>query len=153
MSQANDIAEAIATRLATITVVNDYATDIGGKILRGRRRLDKTHLPCAVIIERDDEVKNEQVIAGRTHQAKVAYKLILEGHAACDADNPNVVGHQIVADIKKAIFSTPITYGTKDAVLGIHYAGRSIAPREDGTDVVAAAVEVFIEFVETLANP
>lgn len=153
MSQANDIAEAIATRLATITTVNGYATNIGGKVLRGRRRLDKSHLPCAVVIERDDEVKAEQVLAKRVHQAKVACRLLLEGHAECDADNPNVVGHQIIADIKKAIFGSVISYGSDDAVLGIHYAGRSIAPREDGTDVVAAAVEVMLEFVETLSDP
>lgn len=148
MSIANDIALAISARIATIKKVNGFSTDIGLKVMRGRKRLDPTMLPCAVLIERDD-----QVLDSRPGQVKVSQPFIIEGHAACDPDNPNDVGHQIIADIKKALFGEKFTYASGKQVVDVKYKGRSIAPREDGIEVVGAAVEVVVEFVEQLSNP
>lgn len=151
MSIANDIALAVSARLQTITVTNGYATDIGLKVMRGRKRLDPSQLPCAVLIERDD--KPDKQSGQRDPSAKISQVYVLEGHAACDADNPNDMGHMIIADIKKAIFSSKLTYGSGQQIYEVTYAGRTIAPREDGMAVVAAAVEISVDFVERLANP
>jgi len=148
MSVANDIALAVSTRIATITIANGYNTDIGLKVMRGRKRLDEKSLPCAVIVERDDKI-----LDSRPSQVKISQPFIVEGHTACDADNPNDAGHKIIADIKKAIFATKLKYGTDGQVITVNYTGKSIAPREDGMSVVAAAVEITVEFVEILANP
>jgi hypothetical protein len=148
MSVANDIAMSVADRIGGITKANGFATDIGLKVMRGRRRLDEKSLPCSVIVEREDKV-----LDNRPGQVKLAQPIIIEGHAACDADNPNDVGHQIIADIKKAVFASKLTYGTDQRVIIVNYVGRSIAPREDGVAVVSAAVEVSVEFVENLAAP
>lgn len=149
MSDANDIALAVSARLLTITPANGFQTNIGQKVMRGRKRLDESSLPCAVLIERDDKVLDQ----GRNTKVKLSQPFILEGHAVCDADNPNDVGHKIIADIKKAIFGEPILYGTTKQPYQIKYVGRSIAPREDGIAVVSAAVEIAVEYVEELSNP
>lgn len=151
MSIANDIALAVSARLETITIANGFSTDIGLKVMRGRKRLDPSNLPCAVLIERDD--KPEKQTGQRDPSVKVAQVYILEGHAACDPENPNDMGHLIIADIKKAIFSSKLTYGNGQQIYEVIYAGRTIAPREDGMAVVAAAVEISVDFVERLANP
>ncbi len=151
MSTANDIALAVSARLATISVANGYNTDIGLKSYRGRKRLDKTHMPCTVLIERDDQPTGQSL--QKLPQVKVKQKYVLEGHAFCNADNPNDMGHKIIADLKKAIWSNPFTYGADQRAITLMYEGKSIAPREDGIDVVAAAVEISVEFVEYLSNP
>lgn len=152
MSTANDIALAISARIAQITTANGYATNIGARVLRGRRRLDPSMMPCAVIIERDDAVADFQP-SNRDPRAKVRQPYILEGHTECDPDNPNDAGHLIIADIKRAIFSEEIRFGADQKVIQVRYVGRTIAPREDGVTVVAAAVEISVEYVEHLATP
>lgn len=157
MSMANDLALAISAKLATITEASDagYQTNIGSRVMRGRKRIDNTHLPCAVLVERDDKPEHK----GGTN-IKIVQPYIIEGHARCDADNPNDMGHKIIADIKKAIFTDKVflddrlVFGPLGArAFTITYVGRSIAPREDGIDVVSAAVEIAVEYVEQLSNP
>ena len=148
MSVANDIAVAISDRVATINVANGYETDIGLRVFRGRKRLDKTHLPCIVIIERDDTVSDS-----RPTQAKVSQPFVIEGHMVCDPDNPNDTAHKIIADIKQAIFATNITYGEGKPLLPVKYAGKSIAPRDDGIEIVSAAVEITVDYVDSLRAP
>lgn len=152
MSIANDIAQAIASRLANISITNGYQTDLNHKVLRGRRRLNQPDLPCAVLIERDDKPSGQS--GQRDPSAKIKQPYVIEGHAACDPDNPNDVGHQIIADLKRAIWSGgPLVYGAAQKVITVTYEGKSIAPREDGIVGVAAAIEISVEFVEQLANP
>lgn len=148
MSDANDIALAISARVQQISIASGYQSDIGLKTLRGRRRLDPSQIPCAVIIERDDQVEQQSL-----GKAKITTRFIIEGHAKCDPDNPNDTGHTLIADIKRAVFTNPrLIYGSNKAI-ALSYKGRSIAPREDGIDVVSAAVEVAVSFVEDISNP
>ena len=149
MSAANDIALAISARAATILTASGYQTNIGARTYRGRKRLDEKNLPCVVIVEREDKV-----LDNRPGQVKLAQPFVIEGHMKCDPDNPNDVGHKIIADIKKALFTGKFTYGMNGSqTLPLVYVGRTIAPREDGVDVVSAAVEVTVEYVEQLAAP
>lgn len=150
MSIANDIALAVSARLAGITTANGYQTNIGLRVMRGRKRLEESHLPCAVIIERPD--KPDRQSGQRDPSVKVTQNFVIEGHAVCDPDNPNDVGHQIVTDIKKAIWHEKMTYGADKKLIAINYEGKTISPREDGITVVAAAVEISVEFVESLSN-
>lgn len=151
MSIANDIALAVFARLQTITVANGYSTDIGLKALRGRKRLDESYLPCVVLIERPDSPEKQSM--QRDPLVKVGQKYVLEGHAICDPDNPNDMGHQIIADIKKAIWKEKLTFGADLKVYTVMYEGKTISPREDGMAVVSAAVEISVEYVECLSNP
>lgn len=153
MSLANDFALELAARVATISEANGFETDIGLLTMRGRRRIDQQQLPCAVIIERPDEPGDQ-----KQGKVKIVQKYIVEGHAACDAANPNDMAHRIISDIKRAVFKGQLTIDGRLAANGhkafeLLYVGRNIAPREDGQAVVSAAVELSITYVEELSNP
>ena len=153
MSIANDFAVEISNRMAAVSITNGFDTDIGLRVFRGRRRLDENQLPCAVLIERPDAATKQSL-----GKVKVTRKYVLEGHAACEPDNPNDAGHKIISDLKRAIFTGNITIDGRLTANGqkaflLEYEGSSIAPREDGISVVSANIEVSIEFVEDLSNP
>ena len=146
MSIASDIAEEIAARVADISALNGYATNLGARVYRGKRRLDESAIPCAVIVEDDDTPIDEQ--RGR---AKIEAHYMIEGHATCDPDNPNDTAHLIITDLKKAIFSPDAGFGGR--VRDLRYLGRNISPRDDGASTVAASIEIALTYVEDLANP
>lgn len=147
MSTADKIATELAARLAQITIANGYQTDIGLRVYDGRRNLDESHMPCVVMVEDDDDPAGLQA-----PNAKTAMPWLLEGHAACDPDHPNIAGRKIIADLKKAVFSGDLTFGDKRAV-ACRYGGRSIAPRTDGLALVSASVTIVVDVVENLASP
>ncbi len=144
MNFYDELAVAIKARIQGISVANGYRTDIGLRVFDGRRRLDEGSLPCAVIVEEDDEPAGQQ-----RANAKVVARFAVEGVASCDPDNPNVVGRDIVADIKRALWSGDLTFGNR--AIAFEYGGRTIAPREDGLDQVSAAVTFSVTFAESLA--
>ena len=78
----------------------------------------------------------------------------------CDPDNPNDMAHQIISDIKKAVFSNTdatrvdTTMGTVSfggRVKSVHYRGRDIGPRTDGVPIVFAVVHIDVVYVEQLS--
>lgn len=145
MSKASNIAAALAAQLALIATANGFETNIGARVFRGLRKLDpEQHIPCVVLVEGDDEVKNSH-----PGVANLTQTYIIEGHAACDPENPNDTAHAIIADIKRTLFAEGVEYGCRE----INYAGRAIAPREDGMAIVSASVTVQLSFVEKLAAP
>lgn len=146
MSTASTVAAAIDARLAEITVAGGYLTNIGAKRFRGRRALPKDAPPCVVLVEGDDIVRGEQ-----GPHVKLDQVYILEGWVACDPDNPNDAAHEVLADLKRAIFSGDRTFGR--LVRELHYRGRTIGVRPDGSAVVSANIEIAVEFAENLADP
>jgi hypothetical protein len=103
-----------------------------------------------VLVEGNDSPSDST----RTSVANVQ-RYVLEGHDACDPDHPNDKAHDILADLKRAIFGDMQRAGQ---VLGglakaVRYKGRSIGPREDGAAVVAAGISIDVEFVEDLTQP
>lgn len=146
MSVASEISDLLAARLAQISIANGYQTDIGARVMLGRRRLDESHVPCAILVEGDDTLKSEQ-----RDRVLLEVVYMLEGHSACDPDNPNVTAHKIVADLKKSIWSGDATFGSR--VKNLRYLGRQIQPREDGQATVAAGIEISLEFTEQLSAP
>lgn len=148
MSKASTIASAISSRVASITVANGYATDIGLRVFRGRASLNVQDLPCVVMVEAEDSVEEM-----KGTQARVVQRYVLEGHDQCDPAQPNDKAHLIMTDLKKAIFGGDITFGGVVKPSGLTYVGRSIGTREDGTDICAASITIDVQFVEDLANP
>ncbi|WP_041646656.1 hypothetical protein [Aromatoleum aromaticum] len=152
MSKADTIAAAIATRLQTIRIANGYATDAGAAVYRGRTSFDAADVPCITIAEPEDEIEEQ-----RDHPDGDGADLIarlpftIEAFAACNPDAPNVAGHQLVADIKRAIFSADITLG--GLAVTLRYLGRTIAPREPGARIVTVAVKIRVGYTENLAAP
>ncbi|OQA32883.1 MAG: hypothetical protein BWY57_01610 [Betaproteobacteria bacterium ADurb.Bin341] len=144
MSKASNIAAALAAQLALITTANGFETNIGSRVYRGLRKLDTDKIPCAILAEGDDDVKSMQ-----PGVANITQTYIIEGHAACDPENPNDAAHAIIADIKRTLFAEGVEYGCRE----IYYVGRTIAPREDGMAIVSASVIVQMSFAEKLATP
>lgn len=155
MSKANDIAAAVATRLQGIAVASGFATDAGLYVHRGKLGLDADHLPAITVIEPEDNIETQR-IDDRTAwdgpiDTNVLLPIIIEATGPCDADDPNVAGHALVADIKRAVFRGDLTWGGR--ATHTRYIGRTIAPRQDGTSLVTVTVQIHIGCVEDLATP
>lgn len=145
MSKAKDLAAAIAAVLATVTTANGYATDIGTKVYRGKRRIDVDDVPCCVLVEGNDTVNDE-----RKQEVKLLQRYIVEAQVQCDPDNPNDAAHDVIADLKRALWKDPTLGGL---VKQVHYKGRAMGPREDGENVVFAGIHFDCEWVENLSQP
>jgi hypothetical protein len=147
MTHASTVATKIAERLQAISIANGYATDIGLRVYRGRRRVEDNHMPCITIVEGDDKIIDD----GVQGNALLAQQYHIEAHTACDPNNPNDAAHLMIGDMKKALFGADITFAR--TVRKFLYRGRMILPRDDGLAVVAANITVEAVFPESLANP
>lgn len=154
-TRARDIALHLTELLAGITEANGYETNIGAHVYRGKRKIDDSHVPCAVLLEGEDKPGGTQGAASQ----QVTQSYVLGGYAPCNADQPNDTAHQIIADIKKAVFSIQnptraeeisgsTTFGGR--VKSVVYRGRDIGPRTDGVAIVFAVVHIDVVFVEQL---
>lgn len=153
MSVESTLAERIAERLALIKIDDGYATDIGTRVFAGKLKLDpETEIPAAVLIEEDTRVEEYQ---GSTQSAKskTVQRYLLVGHDVCDPDAPNEKAYEILADLKRAIFSGDRTFGQITRPNDVVYVGRRIAVREDGSAIVSAAIEIDCKFFENLLDP
>lgn len=148
MSKANDIAKYISDRLSLIKKADGYHTDMGLRSYRGRLSIDANRVPCVILVEGDDVRQDDRPGLGL---AKVEQHYVLEGHASCDPDHPNDAAHEIIADIKRAVFSGP--RGLNGLVAKLRYTGRTISPREDGLSIVAGQIRIAVEYAENLAEP
>ena len=149
ISTAGAAAAEVARRLETILLTNNCETDIGRKVMLGRRRLPgDDELPCILIAEDGDSVTDRP---GRVPQVLVQQPYIIDAFDQCDPDNPNLKAHAMIRDIKRAIFADGTTLG--GMVKACDYFGRDIGPRPDGAALVQARVMIRLTFVETLAEP
>ncbi len=152
MSKASELAAAVFARVSSITIANGYSTDIGLKVYRGKKTADAVEAPLAFIVEGDDDALDQKGI-----EARVKIQYAIEGHTACDPENPNDAVHAIVADLKRAIFGGDRTYGGivrgNNGGNSIEYKGRVVGEREEGASIVGAAILVSFEIMENLANP
>lgn len=147
MSKANDIADAIKTRLQTIRTANGYETDAGQTVYRGKRNLASGN--CITLFEGEEDANRPK---GDPYTATAIIHFFIEGCIPCDADHPDIAGHALVADIQKAVFSEDHTLSGLLAA-PIIYTGRVIQPRQDGAALVTALVRLDATYTLTPANP
>lgn len=156
-TKARAVAAHLSDLLEGITKANGYETDIGLKVYRGKRKIGDGDVPCAVLIEGSDKPGNTQGSASQL----VTQSYVLGGYAICDPDNPNDRAHEIISDLKKAVFtlvdptkaesiSGTTSFGGK--VKRVEYKGRDIGPRADGVDIVFAVIHIDVDFVEQLTD-
>lgn len=148
--KAAELATKLSTKLSQITVANGFRTNIGERVYRGRRNLDATNLPCVTIYEGEDRVEGEAL-----REVTISQLYVIEGHAACDVNHPNDRAHEIIADIKEAIFKgITVTSRPLDGLAKkLTYKNRIIAPREDGQAFISGSVILEVFFVEDLTSP
>ncbi|MCB1890370.1 MAG: hypothetical protein KDH20_22380 [Rhodocyclaceae bacterium] len=150
MSKAFEVYEALFARVQQIDTVNGYATDVGIKAFRGRIGLQDDEGDCVTLVDLQDSSAAKPGRLSVEHLVTTRYAV--EGHAACDPDDPLVVGHLLLADIKRAI------WGPKDPTLGVgakdlRYIGKAIEPPGEGGAMVVVTVELEVSFAEDLASP
>jgi hypothetical protein len=152
LKSAEGVALALRDRLATISTASGAETDIGTRVLLGRRSTpDETQIPCVVLLEVDDIPSKTNV---RT-EYHVMQGFVAMAYLRCDVNDPNTAAHQAIRDIKRALFRTD---GKADDRLGgqVHellYLGKQISPREGGQRTVVAIVEVAAAFAEDVSQP
>jgi hypothetical protein len=147
-TKSSEVAGAIATRIAQIKIADGFETDIGLRVFRGRRNVDESAVPCAVLIEGTDTPTDRP---GRLPSVSIRQRFVIAAYVPCDANNPNDAAHAAIRDVKRAIFAGDATLGSK--VLRVMYAGRDIGPRADGLPIVFVTVDIDVEYVEDLTNP
>lgn len=152
MSVESTLATRIAERLALITVVGGYATNIGTRVFKGKLKLDQSELPGVVLVEDDTRVEESQAFK-TSAKSKTVQRYVLIGYDVCDPDAPNEKAYLILADLKRAIFSGDVTFGGIVRPNDLLYVGRSIAVREDGAAVISAAIQIDCKFCEDLTSP
>lgn len=153
LKTSEEVSAEIKGRMDAILLTNDCETNIGVSVFQGRRKIDDDQVPCAVLIEGEDDVTD---LAGRTMtDARLSQRYVMIGYDLCDANNPNIKAHAIIRDLKRAIYRTAgIASGNLGGtVRAVRYRGRDIGPRADGIAIVMAVVEIDVEFSEDLANP
>jgi hypothetical protein len=148
ITTALEVAQEVNARILAISKANGYLTDVGLNVMRGRRRIDDNQVPCSVIVEGDDHVTPSP---GRIPSAEVRQSYVIAAYSECSANHPNDRAHEIIKDIKRALFHDGVTFGGK--VPRVEYKGRDIGPRSDGVAIVCASVEIEVKFVEDLTNP
>jgi hypothetical protein len=146
MSHAKNVSLALDARLKTIKKVNGFLTDAGTRVFRGKRRLAEDEIPASVIVEAEDTILDRMRV-----KVKLNQQYLLEAHDVCDPDHPNDKAHELLADLKKAVFGDDLTLG--GLCRQILYEGRFIGTREDGVALVFARIVVTVEYAEDLANP
>lgn len=152
MSVESALATRIAERLALITVVGGYSTDIGTHVFAGKLKLAESELPAVVLIEDDTRIE-EYKGSSQSAVSKTVQRYLLVGHDVCDPDAPNEKAYEILADLKRAIFSGDRTFGQITRPNDVVYVGRQIAVREDGAAVISAGIQIDCKFVEDLTDP
>lgn len=146
---ASEVAAALSARLAAILTANGCETNIGARVYQGRRAVDESVIPCAVLIEGNDTPTQQPGL--RMTSVSIVQRFVAVAYVACDPDNPNTAAHAAIRDIKRAFFAgEPILKGQ---VRKLTYRGRDIGPRADGAPFVYVQVDLDVEYVEDLANP
>ena len=107
-TKASEISAELFARMQGITVANGAETDTGLRVYRGRRNVDETQVPCAVVIEGNDTPRDRP---GRLPAVSITQRFVLAAYVPCDADNPNDAAHAAVRDIKRAIFKDGGSWG------------------------------------------
>ena len=146
-----DIAIVLTNILKQITTANGYNTDIGHRVFRGRLKLDDDKIPCVVIGEEDDQV-TDRVNYGKN--VSITQGFVIDAYVRCDPDNPNDAAHDVIEDLKKALFTGQSNANPAGAlaphVRTLKYIRRHIGPRPEGADFVLGSITIETAYVETL---
>lgn len=146
-NHAKKVEQAFAARLSLILTGSGFRTDIGSRVFRGRRKIDPDQIPCVVIVGGDDTIT-----AQKRGEVLLDQRYIIEAHCTCDPDNPNDAALDMIADIKRVMWGKEEDKSFGGLVKDLNYSGRIISPREDGSSLVAAGVELTASFSETLGD-
>lgn len=136
---------------------DNFQTDIGQTVYRGRLKHDEDKVPYCSILEGEDRVTS----SGIQTDVTVAQDFVIGAYVPCDPRNPNDAAHEAIRDIKKAIFTSDLAFRSGGAgsrgqgfgrVKTLEYGGKDIGPRADGAPIVYCVVYITVTFVENLLD-
>jgi|WetSurMetagenome_2_1015567.scaffolds.fasta_scaffold1045194_2 hypothetical protein len=144
MSKAYTLLTSLVPRLMAITKANGYNTDAGRSVMLGPiPRQDGEAYPFCRLHETD--AAPESATPYRP-SAKVRVQFVAEAYAEQDnASNIMATGHQLVGDLKKAMFGD-VARDLNGQAIDARLEGYSIAPPESGSNIVVAAVRGSFSF-------
>lgn len=144
MSKAYTLLTSLVPRLMAITKANGYNTDAGRSVMLGPiPRQDGEALPFCRLHETD--AAPESAMPFRP-SAKVRVQFVAEAYAEQDnAANIMATGHQLVGDLKKAMFGD-VARDLNGQAIDSRLEGYSIAPPEAGSNIVVASVRGSFSF-------
>lgn len=151
------IIEALAARLVTITQANGFFFDIGpDNTYRGRQYFDgdtelDANQPLQALATLVDGPQKPAVGHQGTGQL-LAWPISAQAFAICDPDNPSVAGHKLLADLKQAL-QDPDDPRLGGLVVKFEFLGGELIERERGSDVVGAALDINIQYIEAYGRP
>lgn len=141
----------LESRLSEIRQDDGYYTDAGVKVYLGRDLTDQASVPALAILPGEEE-GDVRVDAG-LYQETVPYEI----HGVCeaDADKPFEAGHQLGADIRRAIYrARTIDYETlDDTAMRVEPGATVVTQREPGSRYCAVTVALLITHTEKLGDP
>lgn len=152
LNHAEEIGDAIVTRLELNTTLQGAETEVGTTVFRGKRNIELRDMPCTTLIEAQDKPRDQ---SAKSTNVEITQHYVIQAYLACDANQPNTAAHAALRDLKRCIFNTE---GQPDsrlggAVLQVLYVGRDIAARADGTGFVTVGLEISVKYAEILATP
>lgn len=128
----------IMSRLAVITKLNGYATDIGTNVFRVRKSLESSDLPASSVFPEPETA--EAKYGGLTLTMPVR----IEALATFGAENPSVISELMLGDLIRAITDPAWVRSPQyDEAIRYHSGGTDEYPNEEDLTVgVSALFEV-----------
>ena len=148
MTRRKRIIEELKGALQQILIANGYVTDAGLNVYLDMSQLDETGEYPAINI---NEALDSNQSGLHLDRAKINLPISVEAFNKCTPANANDLGHDLIGDIKQALFShvkaEPANYEK------MTYVSANIAQRENGTGLVSVNVLVDVIYQEYLPQP
>jgi hypothetical protein len=135
-----------------------YATNIGGKVLRARLKVDSADIPCLVVWPLVEEAES-------THgKSRHKMPLKIEGIAAFGTVEPSVISERILGDLikcftsqtwdrRRVVAGPPIAYLAPYAESIVYQGGGTNEYPEDGSVLVGAAANFLVTYYTAIGDP
>jgi len=152
MSDALNIVNECLARITAITTASGYQTNMGNfaSIAERQYNFDEVTRNGAVNVfdtidsNEDDETVGDEYI--------IRLDLNVEGHIRIEDNNPVILAHSLLSDIKKAMLLT--NDRTMDGlVLDVRYSDREINYPESSGDIVSVRVGFYVLYTEDYGSP
>lgn len=145
MTRRKTIIEEIKAVLEAILISNGYITDLGNNVFLDKSEISETTSFPALNINETVDV----VVSGEESKwPTLSLPINIEGFALCQPSTANEKAHELIGDIKKAVFShTAVDYNE------IFYVSSEIGQRESGSGLVSVNVSINIIYKENINAP
>lgn len=155
--KALTIVQGVAALLTHATVANGYFTDLGEEQYIGRDfaddELDDQKLPMHTIVHPDGSSETNISTDPVSDRPQNELALSIVAVDKCDPNDPLVKGHQLVADIKRAIWRKPARGKPAPATQPAEFTSSGVQPRAPGSNLVVAQVDLTVSYTDHLDNP